>query len=495
MQHNLSRRTFLNHSAFGLAAAAVTAGLSCDPGNEQSQKPEKPNFVFILIDDMGWRDLTCYGSSFFKTPNIDRLASQGMKFTDAYAAAPICSPTRASLMTGKYPARLRITDWIKGFDFPKAKLKIPNWTKELGIGETTIAEMLKKEGYVSANIGKWHLGDKGLWPEDQGFDVNLAGYHAGLPPSYFYPYENPEAYFGNKAIPNLPGGKEGEYLTDRLTDEALKFIEDNRDNPFFLYLSHYAVHTPIQAKEEKITKYEASADPETEQYNAIYAAMIESVDEGVGRIMDRLDELNVSDNTVIIFVSDNGGLLGFDRWPHITSNKPLRGGKGTQYEGGVRVPMIVRWPGVVKEGSVCHTPVISTDFFPTLAEMAGVENSSYHIDDGTSIMPLLKQESGFDREAVYFHFPHYNPVGATPYSAVRKGDYKLIQYYEDDSIELFNLKDDIGETINLSESMSEKASELQEMLAVWLDHVNAQIPEANPAYEGGESLGQWILAD
>jgi len=478
-----------------MAAAAASPMLSCATGEQQSSAPEKPNFVFILIDDMGWRDLSSFGSSFFESPNIDRLASEGMLFTDAYAAAPICSPTRASLMTGKYPARLHITDWIKGFDFPKAKTKIPDWTKELGLDEITVAEALKSAGYTSANIGKWHLGDKGMWPEDQGFDINLAGYHAGLPPSYYHPYENPEAYFGNVAIPNLPGGKEGEYLTDRLTDEALKFIEDNKDNPFFLYLSHYAIHTPIQAKKSLVARFEAKADPTAEQHNADYAAMIESVDDGVGSIMEKLDALDIADNTVVIFFSDNGGLLGFDRWPHITSNKPLRGGKGTQYEGGVRVPMIVRWPGKIRPGSTCDTPVISNDFMPTMTELAGVTNSGYTVDDGLSLVPLLTESGTIDREAVYFHFPHYNPVGATPYSAVRKGDFKLILYYDDDSVELFNLADDIGEMNDLAASMPDKAAELRALLEEWLDHVDAQIPQPNPAYEGGESPGQWILAE
>jgi arylsulfatase A-like enzyme len=428
-------------------------------------RENKPNVVVILVDDMGWTDLACFGSKFYQTPHIDRLAAQGMKFTQAYSACTVCSPTRAAILTGQYPARLHVTDWIAGHVRPYAKLSVPDWTKYLSPQEMNLAQALKAEGYVSASIGKWHLGEEEHFPDKQGFDVNVAGYNKGQPPSYFAPYK----------IPTLKEGPEGEFLSDRLTEEALHFIEENKERPFFLYLPHYAVHTPLQAKPEVISKYKNLTDPAAEQKNAVYAALVESVDDSVGRILDRLDSLHLSQNTVIIFTSDNGGLKP------VTSNTPLRAGKGSSYEGGVRVPLIVKWPGVTKPGTVSEAPVITVDCYPTVIEMAGATKATAPHVDGASLVPLLRETAGLKREAIYWHYPHYHPGGATPYSAVREGDFKLIEFFEDKHVELYNLKDDIGETVDLASKLPEKAAQLRARLERWRMEVGAQLPTPNPA--------------
>jgi len=450
----------------------------------------KPNFVFIIIDDLGWTDGSGLGSKFYKTPHIDRLAQQGMRFTDAYAACCVCSPTRAAVMTGRYPARLHLTDWIAGHKRPYAKLAIPDWKMYLDHDEITIPEVLKAAGYATAHIGKWHLGGAEYSPETQGFDLNIGGDHRGQPPSYFAPYR----------IPSIPEGPSGEYLTDRLTDEAEKFIERNRQRPFFLYLAHYAVHTPLQAKKELVEKYQAAAQPDQPHRNAVYAAMIESVDQSVGRIINKLQQLGIAQQTVIFYTSDNGGLAG------VTSNAPLRAGKGSPWEGGVRVPLIVVWPEVIRPGSTCDVPVISVDFFPTIVEIAGApwppaagqraapagsasaetvaaECCGPRAIDGESLLPLLKQTGQLSRQAIFWHYPHYHPGGATPYGAVRKGDYKLIEFYEDGRLELYNLREDIGERNNLASSMPEKAEELKRLLAQWRESLDAQMPQPNPDYD------------
>jgi arylsulfatase A len=428
-------------------------------------RPTLPNVVFILIDDLGWTDGSGLGSKFYETPNIDRLASQGMRFTDAYAACCVCSPTRACILTGKYPARLHLTDWIAGHRRPFAKLAVPDWTMYLPREEVTLAEALKPDGYATAAMGKWHLGGEEYRPETQGFDVNFGGDNRGQPPSYFWPYR----------IPIIPKGQQGEYLTDRITNEAETFLEKNRDRPFFLYLAHYAVHTPLMAKQELIEKYRAKIGPKQAQKNAVYAAMIESVDQSVERIVKKLDALGIADRTIVFYTSDNGGLLGS------TSNLPLRAGKGSPWEGGTRVPLIVRWPGVVAAGSVCHAPVISADFFPTIQAMTGVGSDDRL--DGESLVPLLRQTGDLKRDAIFWHYPHYHPGGATPYGAVRQGDFKLIEFYEDHHVELYNLKDDLGEKKDLAASLSDKARQLRDRLAAWRQEVGAQMPLPNPNYD------------
>lgn len=426
----------------------------------------KPNVIFILADDMGWTDLGCQGSKFYETPNIDRLARQGMKFTQAYSACTVCSPTRASVMTGKYPARLHLTDWIAGHVRPYARLQVPDWTMRLPLEETTIAETLKHAGYATASIGKWHLGGPDFFPDKQGFDENIGGCDKGQPPNYFSPY----------GIPTLSDGPKGEFLSDRLTDEALKFIERNKTRPFYIYFPHYAVHTPLMGKSNVVAKYEAKADPKNPQHNAKYAALVESVDDSVGRLLAKLDELGLADNTVIVFTSDNGGLV----LNQVTSNRPLRAGKGSAYEGGVRVPLFVKWPGVTKPGSVCDTPVITPDYFPTIAEICGATIQNKSALDGESLVPLLRQTGGFKRDTIYWHYPHYHPGGATPYSAIRQGDFKLIEFFEDNHVELYNLSDDLGEKTNLAEKLPQQANALKEQLHAWRKEVGAQLPTANP---------------
>lgn len=428
-----------------------------------------PNVIIVLVDDLGWRDLGCQGSQFYETPNLDRLAREGMRFTQAYSACTVCSPTRASLLTGKYPARLHLTDWIAGHVRPKAKLKVPEWQKHLPLAERTLAEALKDAGYATASIGKWHLGGSEFYPDRQGFDVNIGGTDRGQPPSYFSPY----------GIPTLADGPKGEFLSDRLTDEALKFIERNRAAPFFIYLPHYAVHTPLMGKPEVVAKYQRQADAQNPQHNPTYAALVESVDDSVGRIRQKLVDLKLADQTVFVFTSDNGGLV----LREITSNRPLRAGKGSSYEGGVRVPLLVQWPGVTQPGSVCDIPVITPDYYPTLLEITGVKPEPGQGLDGESIVPLLKQSGALRREAIYWHYPHYHAGGATPYSAIREGDWKLIEFFEDDRVELFNLRDDLAEQAELAGRELEKARALRQKLHAWRQQVGAQMPTPNPDYD------------
>jgi arylsulfatase A-like enzyme len=430
---------------------------------------DRPNFVFILIDDLGWKDSSTYGSKCYETPRLDQLSREGMLFTDAYTAAAVCSPTRASIMTGKYPARLHLTHALIIECPTDRKLLCPDWTKYMGLEEVTIAEALKEAGYVTGSFGKWHLdGTTGYLPSLQGFDETTFDRHIV---DKFYPYYT---------TPPYPEGQEGEYLTDRLTDDSLKFIEKNKDRPFFVYLSHYAVHVPIEAKEDLIPKYQQK--PECNcggQQDHTYAAMIQSVDESLGRVVDKLAELGIDDRTVVIFISDNGGLSS------VTSNAPLRSGKASEFEGGIRVPLVIKWPGMTKPGTVCHEPVTSTDFYPTMLEMAGLPLMPEQHMDGVSLVPLLRQTGVPQREALYWHFPHYHSTFVTPWGAVRKGDWKLIEYFEnegDSRWALYNLKNDIGEQNNLAQADPAKRDELKSLLENWRNEVGAQMPTLNPAY-------------
>lgn len=441
-----------------------------------AEDAQRLNFVLILVDDLGWTDLGCFGSDFYETPAIDRLAAEGMRFTNAYSACTVCSPTRAAVMTGKYPARLHLTDWIHGHKRPQAKLKIPPWTEYLSPEEFTLAKAFQAAGYATASIGKWHLGDgEEHDPTHYGFDLNLGGFGAGQPPSYFSPYR----------IPTLKDGPPGEYLTDREADEACKFIESHRERPFFLYWPHYAVHTPLQAKAEMIERYRRKLKPGLRHTNATYAAMIASLDESVARLQTKLEELGLAERTVIVFTSDNGGLIAGGR-QQVTVNVPLRAGKGSAYEGGVRVPLIVKWPGVTKAGAVCEAPVMSIDFLPTLLEIAGIEIASSETIDGRSFAAALRNpQAKIEREALYWHYPHYHPGGATPYGAVRAGDLRLVEFYEDDRVELYNLRDDLSESQDLASAMPERAAELRRMLHDWRTHLGAQMPTPNPDYRPG----------
>jgi len=424
---------------------------------------------------MGWTDLSCYGSKFYETPNIDKLAASGMRLTQGYSACTVCSPTRAAVMTGKYPARLHITDWIAGSQRPFAKLKPPDWLLHLPLEEMTIAEVFQSNGYVTGHIGKWHLGNEEYWPLAQGFDINIGGNHRGQPPSYFFPYERNEI-----KLPGLAEGKPGEYLTDRLTDEAIGFITANKDKPFFLYLPHYGVHTPLQAKPEKIAKYQARSDPNQPQHHATYAAMIESLDEGIGRLLAALESLKLRENTIVVFTTDNGGL----ELNQVTANDPLRAGKGSAYEGGVRVPLIVSYPPKIRAGSTSNVQAMSIDLLPTLVALCGLgQQREWPTWDGISIVPALLEKGDVRREALYWHYPHYHPGGATPYGAVRAGDWRLVEFYEDGKVELYNLQDDLGETKDLAASQPAKRDEWLAMLRKWRAEVGAQMPLANPAYD------------
>ena len=449
-----------------------------------------PNVVVVLVDDLGWMDLGCQGSDFYRTPNIDRLAATGMRFPDGYASCAVCSPTRAALMTGRSPARLGITDWIRaefqlsarqwpnirnrfGYHRPTAperELLTPVNEQQLPHSEITIAEMLKPLGYTSAYIGKWHLGGRGHLPVDQGFDENYGGWDYGQPPSYFDPYvETPRLPMG---IPTLRPRNAGEYLTDREADEAVEFIKRNKDRPFLLYLAHYAVHTPIQAKKDLVAEYQRSRDGDG-QDDPVYAAMVHSVDDAMGRLLATLDQTGLADRTMIFFTGDNGGL---DRNGRPTENAPLRSGKGYAYEGGLRTPWIIRWPGVTKPGSVSNHPVASIDLLPTVAAAAGTRPPVDRVIDGIDLGPVLRGGSLPERTLIW-HFPHYRRgPGHDPYSAIRQGDWKLIRFYDPPKTELYNLAADLGEERDLSASEESRAKALQSALDQGLRSYGARLP-------------------
>lgn len=455
---------------------------------------DRPNVVFFLVDDLGWRDLGAWGSTFHETPNADRLARESMRFTSGYAACPVCSPTRASIMTGKYPARLKTTDFFGAAQPDKWKrntrLLPAAYEERLPLQETTLAEAFKEGGYATFFAGKWHLGPEGFWPENQGFDINKGGCGAGGPygpGKYFVPYGNPR----------LEDGPKGEHLPDRLATETVKFIEANKDKPFFAYLSFYSVHTPLMARPDLKEKYEEKAKgvkhegpdwlPEGTrqarqiQDHAVYAGMVEAMDAAMGKVLGALDRLGLTKKTVVCFMSDNGGLSTSEGSP--TSNLPLRAGKGWLYEGGIREPMMIKWPGVTPPGSTCDRPVISTDFYPTLLEIASLPPRPQQHLDGISIVPLLRQSGAPPRDAIFWHYPHYGNQGGAPGGAIRSGDWKLIEWYEDGKIELFNTRADIGEKNNLAAKEPAKAKELFAKLKEWREQVGASMPAPNPAHD------------
>ena len=442
----------------------------------------KLNIILFLIDDLGWRDLGCQGSAYYQTPNIDQLARDGVRFTDAYAACAVCSPTRAAVLTGKYPARLLLTDWLpSGRWNPKARLQSGRFVRALPLEEFTLAEALREAGYRTASIGKWHLGSEPFtMPEHHGFDMNIAGNAHGAPGTYFFPYDGDWAIptTGRRAKWNvLPDGKPGEYLTDRLTDEAVKFIRDNRERPFFLYFPHYGVHAPLEAKKEMIAKYEKIPAAER-QGKPEYAAMVESVDQSVGRVLETLKELGLEQNTLIIFTSDNGGFY------NATSNVPLRANKGAYYEGGIRVPLLIKWPGVTKAGQVIAEPVISTDFYPTCLAAGGLpQRPSQHLD-GLNLQPLFEGKTSLGRKALFWHFPHYNehPL-SVPSSVIRRGPWKLIETFDPEGVELYNLADDLSETRNLAAAKPDLVNELRRELDAWRREVGAEMMRPNPDYD------------
>ena len=460
----ISRRQFV--ALAGTAAAAAAA------------PPPPPNIVFILIDDYGWTDTSFNGSKFYETPNIDRLAQSGMVFTNGYSASPVCSPTRAALMTGKYPARLHLTSHLQGASNRRYYTKVlqPDTRLALPLEEVTIAELLRRRGYRTACIGKWHLGKTGFLPADQGFDVSIGGDEAGSTNDFFFPA-------WKKKIP-LDDAQPGDYLTDRLTDLAVGFIRDKASRPFFLYLPHFAVHTPIQGKPEKVRKYDAKARAEDAQNYGEYAAMVESMDESVGRVMAALEQAGVAGNTMVVFTADNGGVTSLE-WKKrpVTSNLPLRLGKGHLYEGGIRVPTIVRLPGVTKAGSRCDTPVVTYDYAPTMAQVAGVEPRATAGMDGRSILPLLQGRRAKREREHFWHYPHYSPQLGRPSAAIRRGDDKLILFFEDQRVELYDLAKDIGEKQDLAVAQPAKAAALRKRLEEWLRETGAQIPQVTAQYD------------
>jgi arylsulfatase A len=429
---------------------------------------QKPNILFIMADDLGWMDLACQGNKLVETPHLDRLAKQGMRFTSAYAAAPVCSPTRCAVLTGQAPARIGLTTHLPGMFFPKDNRPQPaKLTKQLGTEYVTIAERLKEAGYANAFLGKWHIAPsvarggrvaKELSPTGQGFDVNIGGTSYGGPPSFFSPYRNAE----------IEDGPKGEYLPDRLVDESIKFIRANKSKPWMTHLWFYTVHWPMQAPEPLLKKYANRKGPGLNDTR--YGAMIEAMDLAIGRLLKALDDMGQSDNTLVIFTSDNGGFAG------VSDCRPLRESKGYLYEGGIRVPMIVRWPGEVKPDTLCDTPVISMDFYPTFLEVAGLNSGKQPID-GESLVQLFKQGGELKRKAIYFHYPNYAwHMGNRLGSVIREGDWKLIRNYDDNSLELYNLSKDLSEKRNVAQQQPKLAARLNLQLGKWLKETNAPMP-------------------
>jgi arylsulfatase A-like enzyme len=506
-------------------------------------QPQKRNIVFFLVDDLGWHDVGYQGSMGYHTPNIDAFANQGVRFSRAYAACPVCSPTRASILTGEYPARLHLSDWLPGRkDFPFQKLKNVESVQHLPYDQPTLPAVLKENGYRTAIFGKWHLGEDENSTQRQGFDVHVPDWNRGWPN---------ETYFSPYGMKGLEGGPNGEYLTDRLTTEALKWVEKNRDQPFFLYLAHFAVHDPIQGRGDLVVKYEkqfnqaprpsglpyilegnpddATLLPPTvanallkekryqgfsllpdrmvkikqHQDNPQFAAMVESMDESLGRVLAKLKELKLDEKTIVIFFSDNGGMSaanfgnprkGVSRYKldkaYSTSNLPLRGGKGWLYEGGIREPLVIYWPGRSQRGTICHLPVISTDFYATILDMVGIEHRGRGQNgvDGASLAPIVKGDLShadeLEKRALYWHWPHYSNHGAqSPGGAVLFGGYKLIEYYENNTAQLFNLQKDPNEQNDLARTEPEKAQQLTTMLHNWRKDVNAEMPQPNPSFD------------
>lgn len=502
----------MDRNIIGLGLISLGAISGCQ---HQDNMDSRPNVIFILVDDLGWRDVGFMGSRTYLTPNLDSLSEDGMVFNQAYAACAVSSPTRASILTGKYPARLGITDWIRGrysgvkipydslnpsgFDtIPDRALLTPKNPFWMELEEITLAEILGSSGYVNAHIGKWHLGRSGGWgPIEQGFHYNFGGEDYGQPPSYFDPYKR-----NGFDIESLPGRKPDQYLTDRESEEAVRFIEQNRDVPFFLYLCHYAVHTPLQAKdvytEEAHTHIsELGLDPLSEdhfnqlvrdrqplegQRHPTYTAMIRSIDESTGKIVAALKRNHLYENTIIIFFSDNGG--------HIiaTDNSPLRLGKGHPTEGGMRVPCLINYPGRIEANSVENTPIMSIDFMPTICSMIGIEDQEL-TTDGMDLTPLLEKDGKLPERSLFWHYPHYWwGKKVRPYSIVRRENLKLIKHWENDSIELYNLDVDVEERYNIAGQFPGVVNEISDELARWLESVDAKNPLPNPLFNGKTEL-------
>ena len=490
--HSMIRRLPALVLGFSLLLRGLLAALAA---------PESPNVVFFLIDDLGYMDIGAYNpDSFYETPNCDRIAAAGCRFTNGYAANPVCSPTRYSIMTGRHPSRPDATNFFsgrRGGRFRPAPLH-----DRMDLEEDTLAEAFREAGYATCFAGKWHLGPTPeFWPTKQGFEVNLGGHRGGMPRSFFSPYQNPR----------LPDGPRGEHLPERLAGDSVEFIAANKNHPFLLYLSFYSVHTPLQGKADLVAKYRKKAarlpapgehpefGPEEQvwqpggtkvpprkvrirQRHAVYAAMMESMDTAVGRVLNALDQHKLTRNTIVIFMSDNGGLSTSEGSP--TSNLPLRGGKGWLYEGGIREPYMIAAPGLTRPGSVCHHPVISTDFYPTLLELAGLPARPRQHLDGLSLVSLLKDpKTSLPRKSLHWHYPHYSNQGGFPGGAIRQGDYKLIERLEDGRVHLYNLKEDIGEKTDLAEKDPERIKSMRRDLHAWYRKVDAKF--LRPKQPGG----------
>lgn len=484
-------RTMIRHIVLSALLGSLLASTT-------RAEPPSRNFVFILADDLGIKDLGVEGSTFYESPHIDKLATSGMRFTQGYATCQVCSPSRASLVTGKYPARLGLTTWIgdrAGRAWKRnTKLLPATYNRKLEHKETTLAEALRAKGYRTFFAGKWHLGGKGSWPQDHGFEINVGGWDKGSPMGgYFAPYINP----------SMESGPDGESLPLRLARETAKFIEDHKNEPFLAYLSFYSVHSPMQTTEKKWAKYQKKAAEKPHQGSRflvdrrlpvrqvqdcpIYAGMIESMDDAVGIVLDKLDKLGLTDNTVVIFTSDNGGVSSGDAFS--SSMLPYRGGKGRQWEGGIREPYYIRAPGITKPGSTCDVPATGTDFFPTILELAGLPLMPEQHADGVSLLPLLKGDQIKDRD-LFWHYPHYGNQGGEPSSIIRSGPWKLIHYWEDGRDELYHVINDIGEKEDLAKKHPAKRAALRRKLNTWLDNMKANMPDLNPRYDAVKAVEQ-----
>lgn len=474
------------------SAALVLVVIVALSSTAHAQENRPPNIVFIYADDLGYMDLGCYNpDTFYRSPHLDQLAAEGTLFTDGYASCPVCSPSRYSIQTGKYPTRAQLTNWLSGRR--SARFQGAPFREYMPLEEVTIAQALKKAGYRTAFLGKWHLGpSEQYWPEVRGYDVNIGGHDRGSPPGgYFSPYKNPR----------LKDGPDGEYLTNRLGEESVKLIDQFKDDPFFLFLSFYVVHTPLQAPNERVAEYQKKKaqlppgedfGPEEQvwpvdqerhvrirQNHPTYAAMVQGMDSTVGMVLDKLKQAGLEENTIVIFTSDNGGLSTSEGSP--TSNLPLRGGKGWLYEGGTRVPYLIKWPGVTKPGSVCKQPVTGNDFYPTFLQMAGLDLMPEQHQDAVSLVPVLKDpDAKLDREALYWHYPHYANQGGFPGGSMRAGDWKLIERYEDGRVHLYNLADDLGERTDLAKEMPDRVNQMRQKLHAWYRDVDAKFLEPKP---------------
>lgn len=465
---------------------------SCKEKIEVVKAFEKPNIIFFMVDDMGWVDSEAYGSEYYETPNINRLAKMGKRFTRAYAANALCSPTRASILSGKHPGRFSLTTpaghlppnpdvslaAVKGA--PWMKMACPGSRTFMPLEEFTIAEALKTNGYTTAHIGKWHLGHEEYWPEKQGFDINIGGGHHPGPPSFFSPYN----------IGNLPDKRDKEYITDRITDEALTFLENHKEQPFFLNFWQFAVHAPYQAPLDLISKYEQKIDPRGKQNNPIMGGMIEKMDESLGRMLDKLEELKLMDNTIIVFFSDNGGnMYDMVNGEFPTNNYPLSFGKGNIHEGGIRVPCIVVWNGEIEPNSVSDEMIQSMDFYPTFLEVTNTQANPHQLLDGLSLVETLKNDKPLERETIYSHFPHYMPVTHNvPSTAVWYKNYKLIKEYGEgenrtDAFKLYDLTMDIGESKDISQEHPELVAKLAKMIESHVLEIGGLLPIKNPVYD------------